>query len=448
MIGILICLLAFVSTLMASRRSMPLGLTVLLFWGYGYGIIRSNVPTAASHFIFDASVLAFYVGQAKQIFGGSDPRLKTLKIWVGALTAWPCLIAFLPLQHPLVSLVGLRSSIFFLPMILVGANLTSETLNKLAHGLAILNLLALAMAGGEYFLGVPAFYPLNETTQLIYASNDVAGYQFLRIPATFVTAHVFGGSMVTTLPFLFGRWTQVKSNKWMRILVLSGMVSALLGVLLSSTRLNFVIAGALGICMVVFGKFSLRNRLVILGVLVALALSAMSNERFGRFKSLGDGDAVTDRIHGSVNRGFWEILYEYPMGNGLGGGGTSMPYFVADLVRQPVMMENEYSRILLETGIIGLAIWVAFIVWFIVGSEAFSAGPWKSGRVLGWVSSMGYFGVGMIGIGMMTAVPQTVLMLLSVGWVSAAQAPDFHASATRKRPRSSVFEPARIRVTA
>jgi hypothetical protein len=448
MIGILLCLIALISTLLISRRSLPGGLSALLAWGFGYGIIRANVPQAASHFIFDAGVLGLYIGQFKAIFARSDPRLQTLRVWVGALALWPCVVAFMPLQTPLVSLVGLRSSIFFLPMILIGGALDGPTLKRVAQALAILNLVALVFAGGEYFLGVPTFYPLNETTELIYASNDVAGYQYLRIPGTFVTAHVFGGTMVMTLPLLFGCWTQQEFGKWKRLLMLGGMMAALLGVLLSSTRLNFVIGAAAGITMVVAGKFSTRNRLIILGALMALGIAASMNERFGRFKSLTDGDAVTERIHGSVNRGFWEILYEYPMGNGLGGGGTSMPYFLADQVRQPMIMESEYSRILLETGIVGLATWIAFIAWFIAGSQAFAPGNWRSGRLVAWVCCLGYFGVGMIGIGMMTAVPQTVLMLISVGWVTTVQAPDLSAALAGKRTRFATLVSTRIRVTA
>ena len=47
----------------------------------------------------------------------------------------------------------------------------------------------------------------------------------------------------------------------------------------------------------------------------------------------------------------------------LGGGGTSIPYFLQDRVKDPVGMENEYGRILLETGIPGLMIWLIFIFW-------------------------------------------------------------------------------------
>ena len=89
----------------------------------------------------------------------------------------------------------------------------------------------------------------------------------------------------------------------------------------------------------------------------------IGEERFQRFMTLSDTEAVGERIAGSVNRGFWDLVVEYPMGNGMGGGGTSMPYFLQGHVRNPVGMESEFSRILLEQGIIGLVIFITFALW-------------------------------------------------------------------------------------
>jgi len=67
----------------------------------------------------------------------------------------------------------------------------------------------------------------NPATQLIYASNDVAGYQYLRIPGTFGTAHVFGGTMVTSLPFMYGAWSSTAIGNRKRALLLAGMIAGL-----------------------------------------------------------------------------------------------------------------------------------------------------------------------------------------------------------------------------
>ena len=103
--------------------------------------------------------------------------------------------------------------------------------------------------------------------------------------------------------------------------------------------------------------FSGRLKLIpFLGWIVMLAgigWVVSSEERLQRFMTLKDTDSVSDRIGISVNKGFLERAIEYPLGNGLGGGGTSLPYFLQDKVVRPVAIESEYGRIMLEQGIPG-----------------------------------------------------------------------------------------------
>src|SRR5262245_56615428 len=140
--------------------------------------------------------------------------------------------------------------------------------------------------------------------------------------------------MVASLPFLLGRWCQ-SLNRRAHAWALIGIGAALLSVLLSATRLNFVLAAAMVGLTISFGRMKATSFIGI-GLLMAGTLwAAMNNERLQRFKSLSDADSVEARISGSVNRGFFEILIEHPLGNGLGGGGTSMPYFLEGQVRDP-----------------------------------------------------------------------------------------------------------------
>lgn len=416
MIGILLCLIAFGTTVWAGRRSMADGVVAMLAWGYGYGILRANFAVTASHFIFDASLVGFFVAQYRNLTA-SSARLNTLNSWITALAVWPCVVAFLPWQDPLVIFVGLRSFILCLPMLKVGALLKDSDLSKVTTGLAILNIAALGVAVGEYFWGVSAFIPESAATALIYASGDVAGFKFLRIPATFGTAHLYGGTMVMTIPFLFGAWMRPRLSKPKRVLYLAGLGAVMIGVLMSATRLNFVIAVVLALFIVLGTHFSAAKRTVLIVLLLAAGYGASTNERFGRFKSLSDTDYVSDRIGSSVNRSFWEILQEHPFGNGLGGGGTSLPYFLQGRVRHPIAIESEYGRILLELGVVGLLLWIGFVTWFLLGSCAFVSHPWRGGRRLAWICCFSFFGIGLIGSGILTAIPGAAILLMSVGWV-------------------------------
>src|SRR5439155_15264724 len=94
--------------------------------------------------------------------------------------------------------------------------------------------------------------------------------------------------------------------------------------------------------------YRVKAGLVAFGVIVAWFVA--QSERFHRFLTLRDTEYVAQRVGWSVNRNFFEMLGQYPMGAGLGrAAGTSIPYFLMDLMTTPqVGMENEYGRIALE----------------------------------------------------------------------------------------------------
>jgi len=416
MTALVLCILAFGVTYWAGKRSLGIGIVALLTFGYFYGIVRANLPTAASHFIFDAALLGLYLSQ-KWMQSGNPNRSSTLRAWLLLLMLWPALLVLMPFQPLLVSLVGLRGAIFFLPMALLGSRLRGKDVYQVSLGLAALNLVALGFAGAEYFRGIAQFYPFNAVTQIIYISGDVAG-GFFRIPAIFSSAHAYGGMMVYSIPYLIGVWDQAK-NPLVRLFAVLGTAAALLGVLMSATRLNFVVGAVLVLVAIWNGHMKISQRAVFALLITVLAIVAMKNERFQRFKSLSDSEAVEERISGSVNRGFFEILLEYPLGNGLGGGGTSIPYFLQGQVRNPIGMENEYARILAEQGIVGLVLWLGFIGWFLSRCKTvFAKGPWAASRRMIWGVSITGLITGMIGTGMLTAIPETAVMLLGIGFIA------------------------------
>src|SRR4029453_16965434 len=108
-------------------------------------------------------------------------------------------------------------------------------------------------------------------------------------------------------------------------------------------------------------KMGYRFRWVLLLLVVAYGVSG--EERLQRFRSLQDAGFVVQGIGDRVNSSFIDLVRTYPLGNGLGGGGTSVPYFLQDRIRNVVMMENEYARILLEPGPPGLVMWGGFLLW-------------------------------------------------------------------------------------
>ncbi len=196
------------------------------------------------------------------------------------------------------------------------------------------------------------------------------------------------------------------------------------------------------ILAVVFtGRMKGWSRIGFVLVVSAMGLVALRNSALPAVQEPWRHRHVTDRIAGSVNRSFFEVLTDYPMGNGLGGAGTSIPYFLEGQVRNPIALENEYAMILGEQGIIGLLLWIGFLCWFVARSRAaFSPGSWMTGRRIAWSLVIFGFGTAWIGVGMLTSIPGTTVLLLAMGWTSRPRVDQLYADPTGRRiPREQPY---------
>lgn len=443
MTAILACIAAFAVTFWAARVSVVAGIIATTTIGYFYGILRANLPTSASHFIFDASLVALYIVALTAKWPAQDRESsRNIKNWLYVLIGWPVLVLFLPFQPLLVSLVGFRGNVFMLPLLAIGARLKDDDITKLTYAFACLNIAAFGFGIAEYFMGIERFFPNSAVTQIMYASSDAGGGHY-RIPSIFSSAHAYAGSMVYTIPLLFGAWVQKGNSKLVRKLLALGLVSIFGGILLASTRQNLIF----GVLMVGLATLSTRMtvwKMVMWVVFIMAAAWLIStNERFSRFKNL-DTEILTERVGGSVNRNFLEILFEYPMGNGLGGGGTSLPYFLQGMVRVPIGVENEYSRIMLEEGIPGLLIWLSFIIWFVANSKAFKKTKWLIARRLVFAQTLAYFFIANIGLGLLTAIPASFLFFLLLGWILTKPTPEKQVTSGRVTRREDRVQVRRI----
>jgi hypothetical protein len=420
---LVLCIAAAIITYYAGRRSLVAGLLSVFGIGYAYGILRANVQSTAIYFLFDSAVIGLYAAQfsaMKQQFMSQDGR--HLKHWVLLLTLWPVILFFVPLQDPLIQVVGLRGNIFFLPMILLGARLTREKLYPLALGVAVLNIPALILAIAEYRLGIELFFPHNVLTELIYSSNDVGALGAYRIPSSFPNAHAYAGTMVMTLPLLLGAWVQRHPRRSHQVLLMAGIISAVLGVFLSAVRTHFIVMIVVLAVFILSARVRPGLKLVFTMLLIGIGLLVAQQDRLQRFATLRDTHYVERRVHSSVNASFLDAIEQYPFGNGLGGGGTSIPAFLQDRLHAPLLIESEYGRALLETGIIGLALWISFLLWFVTRrNHSGRREPWLVGRRIAWYACVCCFAQGLVGVGLLLSIPQSVMLWMSVGWVAIPQ---------------------------
>lgn len=418
MLAVAFLLLAFTATFAATLRSLGWGFATLLACGYFNGYIRANYLSVFTTFLFDAGVLGLYLGfltgygrQVDRAFTGPAGQ------WVLALILWPTFIALLPVNDFLVQLVALRATVWFLPCLLIATRLRATDLDVLTRGLAVLNFVALVGGVYVYQYGVESLYPYNAVTEIIYRSNDVAGYRYHRIPSFFLSAHAYGGTMLLTLPFLvdrlFGRgvgWPD-------RLLAAGGTAAALLGILMCASRQPVILLVGSILVGWVAARFHLVFGVTALGVLLTGVGVAATNPRLQRFADVQDTEFISHRVQLSVNETFLELMATYPAGAGMGSSfGTSIPYFLADRAPKQIGLENEFSRILIDQGLIGLGLWLGFLLWLLMWPPpARFDRAWGLGVVLMYALVVTNWATAFIGAGTLSSVPGSVLLLLQMG---------------------------------
>ena len=420
------CLLALVGTYLAGQRSLVGGLVATLAVGYAYGIVRANALSTATYFLFDFSVLGLYAAQLFRVPAPGIQRASgAMQLWVFALCAWPIMLMSIPRQESLIQLVGLRTAIFLLPFLLLGPRLTSDDLNRLALWFGGLNLGAFAIAAAEFAFGLEPFLPRNAVTALNYLQSDVGSGMASRIPSSFPSAAAYGGTMVLTLPVLLGAWSQRERSTRMQIFLICALVATGSGVLVSASRTAAVLMFALIAGTVLSGRVRLRYRVGWLAVVGVVGFIALLDSRLQRVATLQDTAYVVKRLSWSMNGEFFTSLARYPFGNGLGGGGTNIPYFLQKRVRTaPVIIENEYARIALEEGIAGLALWVLFLMWVFFRRRRGGQESARLTKRLVWLLGVLFFADGLIGLGLLASIPGAALLLLFTGWLAGQNSPE------------------------
>jgi hypothetical protein len=435
--GAALCAAAFLAAFLAGRRSLIVGLAVVLAAGYAYGITRANVTDFLAYFFFDAAVIGFFLARMGVGWTAEQrARIGALGRWIAVLIIWPTLLLLVPAQDFLIQLVGLRGNALLLPFILFGATLDGTERYRLALWLAVLNIITFAFAMAEFVMGLEPFFPRSPATELIYRSPALADYTAFRIPATFGSAHAFAGTMVISISFLFGAWVQPPRRRWHQWLLSVAIAASLVGVFMAAARVHMVVAFLIASVATFAVSGRSAHRLGWLAVASVVAWIVSTDVRLQRFTTLWETGEVVERIAGSVNMTFLEIAQEFPFGNGLGGGGTSIPHFLQSRIDYPVLTENEYSRILLELGLPGLALWLGFLLWILTHRRTESG--WWIGHRLAWVSAAAYIGSALLGTGLLTSIPQTCLLLMCIGWVGAHDVPSRSAQSRFAKNRRAV----------
>lgn len=422
MVGLVTGFTVFVAIYYLVRKySLGIGVLFVMAVGYVYGIYRAHFLDSLSYFLFDVAIIGLYAGCIPYFRKPPlTPNAQHLKNWTRLLVFWPFILLLIPVQDYLIQAVGFRGNAFLVLMLLIGSQLTSDDSYDIGVGLAVLNLFALSLAVAELIFGIERFIPYSAVTDLIYRSHDVGSTGAYRIPSSFVNAHAYGGTMVASLPMIIGAWSAPQKEPWHRPVLLAGSFAAGLGVFVSAARVHFVILAIVAMVLMLSIRLRPTQRLACLLVVCATAYVVSGHERLQRFTTLDDEQMVEGRVHSSLNSSFWDALTEYPFGNGIGGGGTSIPFFLIERWHPPtILLENEFGRIQLELGIVGLGMWICFFLWAFTRPKPKPEEPFFAGRRLAWVVCGLYCGTAFIGTGLLTSIPFSALIVMMIGWVSA-----------------------------
>jgi len=444
MVAIGICIVAFLVSFLATRYALWAGVAAVFGWGYLYGIIRANVGSPVAQFVFDVAFAGLFLAAVTRPVNAIQRyRLRGLMPWVVCLIGWPTALLLVPSQHVLIQLVGWRGNVLFVPFILYGAMLSGRDLPMLAKSLAILNILVFIVAIAETILGVTVFYPFNAVDAIIYKSTDVIfdGENHYRIPGTFTHAAAYATCMVASMPLLLGALSLERAHSWGRYLLFAACGASAIGVFLAASRSEAAVLILMVAIMTASGRIGHLSWKGWVALVFGISILVALTPRMQRFFTLTQKGVITDRIHMSVNESIFDLIEEYPLGNGLGGGGTSVPYFLQDLVRDPVAMENEYARIVAEQGIPGLLVWVGFIIWLLTRRPPRKTDPWFMGKWLARLFCVISFATAPLGTGLLNAIPQTGMLLLFAGWIAAPEIDEriaAGAESSRRQPKLPV----------
>jgi hypothetical protein len=124
------------------------------------------------------------------------------------------------------------------------------------------------------------------------------------------------------------------------------------------------------------------------------------------------------------------------MGAGLGSAfGTSIPSFLRHLMTQePIGAENEYARVGLEQSLVGVILWIVFIVWLLARPRVGWPGGWRIAERLTWVYVAMSWCLAMLGCGTLSAVPGTCILLFQMGALGREPVQAARAASTASMP--------------
>jgi hypothetical protein len=421
-----------------SRTMWALG-CVLVYMGLVDGFVKLKTGQELSSLGRDVLLYAVVAGIA---FRSRGPlRLPALSAWVLAWTV----ITLIQLAHPdngtaIHSVASLRQHLEFVPLFFVGfAALRSHgSLNAffaLLLAVATINAAVGVYQGTLTPDGLADWGPgydglLNGRTLAsprIFEGAD--GEATIRPPGLGSDMGFAGVLGATALPGGIALLLTCRRRPWSVPLIALGIIGALVGVFTSQSRSAIITALVAALAMLGLmavggqGKraligFSLAAGLVCIAV---MALSANDGDSFYRYKSIAPSEAGSTLLESRV--GTWKEIPVYareiPFGAGIGSAGPAAGLW--DNREVVHNAESQFNFLLVEMGIPGLVIFLAFqiaLFWAILSGLARERDPRTVVLLAAMAGPLFAYAVNWLAGVNTTSTPNAAYLWLAAGVVS------------------------------
>jgi hypothetical protein len=421
-----------------ARTGWALG-CVLVYMGLVDGILKLKTGEETADLGRDVLLYAVIAGMA---FRARGPlKLPALGLWVLAWTA----IILIQLGHPdngtaLHSVASLRQHLEFVPLFFVGfaALRTHGSVN--AFFALLLAVAAVNAAVGVYQGGLtpdelaawgPGYEGLlsGETEASPRTFEGADGEARIRPPGLGSDMGFAGILGATAIPGGIALLLTHRHRRDLLALIAIGLLGALVGVLSSQSRSALLTAVVTAVAMLGLMAVGRQAKRSLIGLALAAALASISvmaisshdSGAFHRYSSIVPSKAASTTIESRA--GTWEEIPQYmreiPFGAGIGSAGPAAGLW--DDREVELNAESQFNFLLVDAGIPGLAIFLAFqaaLFWVIVSGLRRERDPRTVVLLAGVAAPLfGYAVNWLVGVNT-TSTPNAAYLWLAAGVIS------------------------------
>ncbi len=291
-------------------------------------------------------------------------------VWVWAIWMLFCILMILnPLARSVEAWFYAQRGIAMYPLLMIPLVMLifneRKDMNRLFVMILILEIIGSFWGMKQIFIGVSATE--NRWLMAGAASTHIL-FGKLRAFSYFTDAAQFGASQIHIAFMSFAYAMGIKTN-WKRVLIIIGGIICFYGFMLSGSRGPLVIPAVAGFFFLLLSRYT---KLFIGGALFGFLLFS-----FLKFTTIAQNNYNVARLRTALNPTEDEsflvrkrreatvkvFLADKPLGGGIGSAGSWGRRFYPGTFLAEIGTDGHYTRIWMETGVIGLWVYLAVFIW-------------------------------------------------------------------------------------